>query len=418
MTDADATDPPPRRPAAANDPARGLRRAAGAWALPAALGAALLAGGCSAPPAATRPGPAAATLGPAPGPTVIPTRRCANYFIADVAINGRGPFAMLIDTGATHTVVSPRVARALEADARPADLAVARGSQGATQRVESVVQVRSLKAGDLELSGLDAITLDLSKIQAALGVRLDGILGYTAFDGLLLTLDYPNSQVRVDRGGLPAPDGERVLRLLDDDRPLVHARIGDHRRTMLIDTGKAGAFTLSGFDRLDFLSPPVDVTTGIAIGGAFVLRAGRLSSDVALGDLRFERPIVENSDASDLIGAEALKPYAVTFDVRGRRVRFDGATRVSTFPPVRGIGVGFDYTDSMWTVSNVFPGTPADLAGLKQGDIIIRLGGRRLRELTCTRQRDLFATGETIDVAVIRDRRRVDVTVPVITVVP
>jgi predicted aspartyl protease len=394
-----------------------LRRAARVFALGASLAAGALLAGC-ATPADLRPEPTAALIeGEAPS-VVLPTRRCANYFLADVTINGRGPYAMLVDTGASHTVVSARVARDLEADATPMALGAARGSQGRTQKIESLVRARSLRAGALELREFNAITLDLAGVQAALGTRLDGILGYNAFGGLLLTFDYPASEVRVARGALPTPDGDRVLKLVSQERPEVVARVNGRPRTMLIDTGKAGAFTLSRFDRLDFLAPPADVSTGVAIGGSFVLRAGRLADDVTLGGVTFARPIVENSDSSDLIGAEALKPFVVTFDARRARVRLEGAPEPVTFPPVRGIGVGFEYTDQAWTVSDVFPGTPAELAGLKRGDVVVRLAGKRLHELSCTRQRDLFATGDTIDVAVIRDRRRVNVTVPVITVVP
>src|SRR5262249_40435502 len=132
-------------------------------------------GGCT---ASLQSAPTTAVLAQ---PTVtLPTRRCANYFLVQTSLNGKGPFWMVLDTGASQTVVSPRIADQLKDDARPVNL-YAEGSQGQRQDVSHIVTIRELKIGDATLSGLEAITLDLSRIQATLGANVDGILGYPAF---------------------------------------------------------------------------------------------------------------------------------------------------------------------------------------------------------------------------------------------
>ncbi len=375
--------------------------------------------GCSSTP---RPTPSAAVLRNATdGFVTLPSRRCANYFLLDVKLNGRGPFTMVLDTGASQTVVTPRVADLLKVDTRPANM-YAEGSQGKRQDVDRILTVRTLSIGDAELRGFDAITLDLARIEATLGSRVDGILGAPAFGEVLLTIDYPRSVVRVSLGELPRPDGSRVLELAEGDAPMIEARVAGKRRRFLLDTGKAGAISVRDFDRQDFANPPATIAQGVAIGGSYVLRAGRLAGDITLGDVTFRRPVIESSDASDLIGAEALKSFVVTLDLRRKRVSLVGSetseNRTIAFPPIRGIGIGFDFTDGAWEVGKVFQGLPAESVGILPGDAVIRWDGKRLRELACTRQQDLFTTGDSIDLTVIRHRQRMEFKVPIITLVP
>lgn len=352
------------------------------------------------------------------GSATLRTRQCVNYFLLEATINDKGPFTLLIDTGANQTVLSPKAADRLADDARPA-AAYATGSQGRTQRISSFVRVRSLRAGPLELRDFDAVTIELTRVQAALGTRLDGILGYPAFSRLLLTLDYPARQVRVSPGELPDEDGKLIIPLTSWDRPNVEAVMAGRRRIFLLDSGKSGGVSVTRFDDFPFESPPADVSTGVAVGGGFVRRMGRLNGDIDIGAIRLRRPVIENSDSSNLIGAEAMDGFAVTFDQQNQRVRFEPAAgTVVQFPPVRGIGVGFGYEDNAWTVSHVFDGTPAQLAGLVEGDRVVRVGGRRLSDLSCRRTSDLFQGEETLQLDVVRSRKWMRFDVPVMIVVP
>lgn len=378
---------------------------------------AILLPGCAAP-VASEGSPAQAVIADSSGPITLPSRRCANYFLLDATINGRGPFTLLLDTGASRTVLTPRAADRLSEFAYKMDARV-RGSQGATQPVTRGVRINTMTLGTLTLESFDAMAVDLSKVQAVLGTRIDGILGYPAFADLLLTIDYPTSSVRVSRGRLPPVDHQFVLPLASRSRPVIEVRIADEHRDFLLDSGKASGFSFEDFERQKFSSPPATIAMGVAIGGSYELHAGRLADDITLGAITFRTPVIEDSDASNLIGVDALKRFSITFDQRNRRVRFEPAGDATVhFPPIRGIGVGFEYDDGFWTVSRIFPGLPAETTDLQSGDIVVRLAGRRLRDLACTRQTELYETANAIEISVIRDRRRMDVKVPVMTLVP
>lgn len=386
-----------------------------------ALAAAALLAGCSSGPSAQnlRPGPRESVI--AAGAAIkLPARRCANYFLISTTINGRGPYAMLLDTGASQTVVSSRVARDLAADIQPVS-GNAIGSQGRTQKIDGLLQIRTMNAGELELRNFSAIALDLRTIEAALGTRLDGILGYEAFRSVLLTIDYPNSEVRVERGELPDENNRDIVSLTSFDAPNVEVRIGDKRRIMLIDSGKGAAFSLRRLETLPTAAPIADVSSAVAVGGGFVSRSARLSNDMVLGGTVFKTPIVDASDNSNLIGAAAFADMALTFDQRNQRLRITPRSNPTvTFPPIRGIGAAFDFSSGSWKIGQVFPNSTAELAGLKPGDILIRFNGRRLSELACKPASDMFATGNSVQLDVIRQqpRQRLSIEVPIAILVP
>lgn len=63
-------------------------------------------------------------------------------------------------------------------------------------------------------------------------------------------------------------------------------------------------------------------------------------------------------------------------------------------------------------ISAVTPGSAADRAGLKRGDIIEALGGQPVRDTNSLRNRVAEAApGSTVDVTIVRDKSRRHVTV-------
>ena len=58
---------------------------------------------------------------------------------------------------------------------------------------------------------LRAPVLRLHTLSLAVGRDVDGILGFSAFDDVLLTLDYPAEEIRVSGGRLPRPDGREIF---------------------------------------------------------------------------------------------------------------------------------------------------------------------------------------------------------------
>jgi hypothetical protein len=368
--------------------------------------------GCS---AFVRPDPAQ-TLVPE-GSQLLPTRRCADMFLVDAVIDGRGPFVLLIDTGAAMTILTPEAARQF-ADGTRATFVPAIGATGQVVVAKQRIRMRTMNVGELELREFDALVLDLEGFETAVGGRLDGILGYPAFRDLLLTLDYPRGEVRVKRDRLRHDDPGPLLPLLKRQSPTVDLFIQGKRRQAILDSGSSGDLSLAGGDGLDYIVEPRTVGSVLALGGISLRQQGRALGAVLMGPLELKEPMIEPGKHLSLIGTQIMRHAAWTFDQRSQLVRIEtAATGPLTFPSTYGIGVATTPEAGGLTITDVFPGLPAERAGLQVGDAIETLDGVPLLDLFCARSR-LFTREGVAHLGIRRDGETHLVPVHVVVLVP
>jgi len=157
----------------------------------------------------------------------------------DARVNGQGPFRFILDTGASETVITPRLAKQLGVRSLQVS---ARQSKG---RVDSVA-VGKATVEDLPVYVYDppqALPLRLDK-----GVNYHGLLGYTFLRHFVTTVDYADRKVRLrlakarrpPRPGPPGPDETRVPFTLRGNLAYVRGSVnGRGPVTFLFDTGSA-----------------------------------------------------------------------------------------------------------------------------------------------------------------------------------
>ena len=298
---------------------------------------------------------------------ILPTRQCGHYFIADITIDGAGPFAMLLDTGAPLTTLSPTAAR--QADVRS--------------------RMDRLEFGELIISGrMRCQVRELDHIGDALGEPIDGILGHPVFRKLLLTYDYPAGEIRARIGALE-DDLPGVAPMSTSTRPFLGAMVGDRKINVLLDTGSTSALTLDDFDRLAFQEKPVATGMRARLKGHYLTRAGRLRDDVRFGAFLLEAPIVDNAIGVSLLGQAILRDYVVTIDQQRGRVQIirpDGgeATDPIPSPSLYGPGWALRAEADAITIVRVFDGTAADRAGFESGDRLLTANGIPIGQDRCT----------------------------------
>lgn len=197
---------------------------------------AVTAQGAAAPPAVGQSPPEAATADePAEDFVyVAPTRPDRiGRIMAPVMVNGRGPYAFIVDTGASRSAMAPRIAAKLGLTADPTQQLTLRGITG-TEVVASIL-VDRLQAGDLRLE-----RQRLPVVTPGVFADADGILGVEGFERMCLRADFANNHISITRNGcarvgdpwLKVPGALRPDRLL-----LVTARIRGVRIQTVIDTG-------------------------------------------------------------------------------------------------------------------------------------------------------------------------------------
>jgi predicted aspartyl protease len=243
-----------------------------------------------------------------PSSPAIPLRTAARLLFATVRINGQGPFNLVLDTGASETVITPSVAARLGLR-----VTAVTASQG-TARAESVslgnITVRDLPVRVFDPMAARSLRLDF-------GVDYHGLLGATFLEQFVVIVDYGAPSIQLlTRGEAPARAGgvafercERLVRV-----PVMLAGKGPF--AFLLDTGAAETLV---FPRTAAQAGVVLPVNGIGRARAATLAVG----DWAARDLE----ILVDSQADPrvgrsydgILGYPFLSRYRVTLDYpRGR----------------------------------------------------------------------------------------------------
>ena len=178
---------------------------------------------------------------------------------ASVMLNGKGPFAFLVDTGSTATVISERVARLLGVE--PIGKLTMVGGTGTSVSPYSVVET-------LETGAVARRDLRVAILPDRLIVRGDGILGADVFAGKRLIFNLRDKIVRVEpsqRTGASAGRGN--MRLRQGMLAEIDGRVGRVSTKLILDTGAdfcignpaLGRTLLAVYPRLDRV-PRVRIT--------------------------------------------------------------------------------------------------------------------------------------------------------------
>ncbi len=164
---------------------------------------------------------------------VAPTRRDKIGRIwAPVFINDKGPFRLVLDTGASRSGVTRDVAAALGITPDQSEQVTLRGVTGSA--TVPTIPVQTVLVGDLLVH---ASTLPI--ITDALG-GAQGVLGTEGLTDRRIFIDFRHDLIRINRShNEHAPLGFKTIELRQSDEHLlvVDAQVGNVRCKAIIDTG-------------------------------------------------------------------------------------------------------------------------------------------------------------------------------------
>ena len=245
--------------------------------------------------------------------------------VVEVKLNGEGPFAFMIDTGAgMQADIDTSVAARLRL--RSNGRAINGDPSGENDREVSTATINSITLGGVQFRNVTAvvrpqrITKDYPDV--------DGILGFALFADYLLTLDYPAMQIRLARGALPAANGDDVLNFEIENRiPVIEVSVGRIRVSAHVDSGNfVAGFILPEeiVEQLQLLTQPVVVGHARSVSNQIELRQVQLRDAIRIGGFEFPQPMVTFPALSDTnVGFKTLRDFAITFDQKNRRLKFE-----------------------------------------------------------------------------------------------
>jgi len=208
--------------------------------------------GCSATTAERGAAPAftgfsLAEPGTMPAEVRLRLHRAGSHLLLPMAVDGEPVGLALFDTGSSLSVIDTGIAGRLGLKRKGGGQTV--GIAGVESFAFHPVRLCVLGRGAAALAvPVDRLAgLDMARLTRSLGSGIGGLIGYTAFDGAPITIDYGRATLTVHDPGrfTPPPDthAERLYHVRG--LPVVAAEVGDGRRVLLIlDSGADNELTL------------------------------------------------------------------------------------------------------------------------------------------------------------------------------
>ncbi len=149
-----------------------------------------------------------------------------------VARGSAGPLKglnFLLDTGASPSVLDRRLARKLHLEELPASVGVLDGRVQAGRAIAS-----DLEFGPNRRENFPVLIEDLSFLERALSVRIDGVIGLDVLGKSTFEIDYPAREIRF---GAPRPLPVSIPIRIKDGLATVDAQVNQAPVRLLVDTG-------------------------------------------------------------------------------------------------------------------------------------------------------------------------------------
>lgn len=335
-----------------------------------------------------------------------------NLALIQARVNGSAPLWFIFDTGASATVIDAGVARRLGLRARGTTVGNgAAGKATATRLDAATISFRGVEVRDLTL-----YALPLDSFGPVFGRSIGGIVGNDIIGKLAVEIDYAQGLINFfDPAGYDYKGaGASMPVTIEEEMIFVRGEIEAAGAPPLackfeIDTGSTGATLLNTpFVNKNQLLSSISAAKRINIGGVGGTGAailGRLRA-VRFADFSLANVVARFSQATRgdyasakydaLLGGEIFRRFKLVVDLQRRRVIFEPNAHLSEpfevdMSGIELIGDGVDFTT--YLVDDVTEGSPAAEAGVRGGDVLAAIDGRRARTLTLDEIRAMFREG-------------------------
>lgn len=321
-------------------------------------------------------------------PAIIPAEVSSNGMCVSVMIDGKGPFRMLIDTGCSFSMITPEVEAAIEASGIEMEDEDVRAVNGLGDAVTMPrVLLDSVAIGGVEFDGVIAGVVPLELQSRVEGRSLDGLLGYSLFSSLFFALDFPNHNLVLSSDwpkNLPPVRAELAI-TEQSEVPFVAVKLQDQEFSVMIDTGASDRFHLppASAASLSWKSEPRPGFLLAVAGETGREQIARLAGTLELGPVREMEPVVGLSAGPATIGVGLLRSFCLVFHEAEDKLWLCSAQdNPVPSPAVLSVGLSLLADPGGWRVAGIIPNSPAEEAGIGEGDLVTQIEGRPAQDWT------------------------------------
>jgi len=248
----------------------------------------------------------------------IPFRLEDNIILVNGMINGKGPYQLIVDTGATETVITPPTGKALNIQSFPA------GDEQRMGRLESI------STGGAELKNLSVYIFDPPQ---ALTLRLDsgidynGILGYSFLSQFLIGINYQDKILSLNTFPKePVPQAsttkDQVSFEIKDRHIHVRAEVdGKGPLIFLVDTGAANSLIIpSRAHKIGLIGKPLQNPRNASTTDSTSISLGKIDVEIPILIYTPPQAAAYGITCDGILGCDFLSRFKVTIDYRNKRL--------------------------------------------------------------------------------------------------
>ncbi|MEC3879958.1 aspartyl protease family protein [Parapedobacter sp. 10938] len=358
--------------------------------------------------------------------TTIPFSLAAEsvVLIKGVLVGNPDTLNFILDTGSSGISLDSTTASALHLVPQQSDINI-RGIAGI--RKAKFLYAKQLQLNDLIVDSLNFHINDYEFLSYVYGVRVDGVIGYSLLSRYILKIDYDDQEITIcSQGTIKYPRGGHLLRPFIRTLPVHSAQLKDHRKIrsrFLLDIGAGLSLVLSKDFETDSSAIrkkrkrfPIEAH---GVGGKLAMEM-TLVKDFRLGPYRFRNvPTMVFEDEFNvtsypylggIIGNQILKRFNLIVNYQRREIHVKPNTLYREPFEYSYSGMELYYIDGNITVGSIVQGSPAAVAGLKEGDIVIAIDNNANQDFT-QYKKALMSAKKRVRLIIRRGEELVDVQV-------
>ena len=335
----------------------------------------------------------------------------------------------IFDTGSSGISLDSATVNYFKLEPTPSERTI-RGIGGI--RKVSFLNNRKLRLPGLTIDSLNFHINDYSILTAVYGEKIDGIIGYSVFNRYIIKVDYDTHKMEFwSKGTFKYPKGGSIFKPSIGTLAVQQAKIRDAitvNSRFLYDIGAALCLLLSK----EFITDSAFLTKGKKIyikeaegvGGKIDMEL-TVVKELRLGKYQFKNipTYIFNDDNNitsyphmgGLIGNDILRRFNTIFNYEKEEFYLIPNTHYNNAFDYAYTGLELYLIDDVITAGDVAKGSPAEKAGLKEGDEIVSVNKIFSGDLDAMKYA-LQTLNEKIKIIVKRDRELIEVNFKAISI--
>lgn len=334
----------------------------------------------------------------------------ANLIVVKAQLDGSDTLRFILDTGVSSTIVTdPK--RALTLGVRYVRRVKISGAGEGEALMANVSVGHTIRIGDVIARQQSLVVLDDDVLQLSefLGVPIHGIFGHDIFSNFVVTIDFENKKLTLTdpkKFKYKKSMGTQYPIVLTQSKPYTDAiaMVSNDQKLipmrLVIDTGAGHALLLNAGEKEAIQLPDrvMRANLGRGLNGEINGNIGRVGK-IKMGSVEMKNILASFPDSLSFsmkftaddtkrqgsIGCELLRRFTVTLNYRdGYMIMKPLRNRMKeTFEhDMSGLDVRAKGTDfNQYVVNKVIEGSPADAAGLEEGDELIFVNGQNVKDM-------------------------------------